>query len=363
MAILLSVSILAISTTDCFNSNGPSAELLKMTTENATFADLLKNAANELPNTSKVLHPGTSVGEFAEFFSDWIRFIPILSNTGTYSDDFSYLSSTASGHGLYQNLNFSRWVKYFIDTRGEFMDSPCSLGTIATWEKDVPDMDEFAVPEGGFTTFNNFFTREFKNRTKSRPFDTRNTIIPAPCDAVPIMIHTNLSSSENYLLKSDIELNVSTILKNYPTPDEFIGGQLLRLVLMPDMYHRMHAPFDSIVKYVHQINGSYYDINNINEEYECRRRAVVVLQHATNSDVVVALVPLGFATISSILMNASVFEGALLKQGDHVAHFQYGGSTVAMLFSNKTKMTFTVPTNNTTERIQLGQSVGYLSSV
>eukprot|EP01060_Flectonema_neradi_P015308 TRINITY_DN2195_c5_g1_i1.p1 TRINITY_DN2195_c5_g1~~TRINITY_DN2195_c5_g1_i1.p1 ORF type:complete len:364 (+),score=48.49 TRINITY_DN2195_c5_g1_i1:43-1134(+) len=358
--IAAAVATLIIGT--CFDADGPAAALLKMTSENQTFADQLRSATSELPNTTMILHPGESLSDLADFFTNWIQFVPILANTAIYSDDFDYLSKTASAQKLYENPQFSQWVKYFVDTRGEFMDSTCSNTTVHTWEADVPNMTQFVVPPNGFETFSDFFSRDFINQSLSRPFDQGGNLIPAPCDSVPIEIHDALTDNRKYHLKGDVSLNVSKILGGYPRSDDFVGGQLLRLVLFPYMYHKMHAPFDCQIEYVEHINGGYYDINNDVEEYETRRRAVVVLRQTSNPNNVIALVPLGFATISSIVFSPIVKPGSILKQGQYMAHFMYGGSTVAVLVPKASPVTFTVPDNsdpNNITSMYMGQSLGY----
>jgi len=60
----------------------------------------------------------------------------------------------------------------------------------------------------------------------------------------------------------------------------------------------------------------------------------------------VAVMPIGMAQVSSIVLSPNVKVGNVLRKGDEISYFQFGGSDVIMVFEAKAKVDFSKTERN-----------------
>lgn len=112
--------------------------------------------------------------------------------------------------------------------------------------------------------------------------------------------------------------------------------------LAPSDYHRMHAPADVKILDVTSIQSSYYSVNSeairANDDTIYNTRKIIMLQtlsnitdpNSINANRPIAFVAIGATCVGSVLMSAEA--GQVVPKGEQIAWFQFGGSTVVMLF-------------------------------
>jgi len=140
-----------------------------------------------------------------------------------------------------------------------FMDSPASTSAIGDWvdfmnspsqSRDVnAEMSAYngyvagSPPGYGYKSFNQFFSRTFKDVNSSRPVSQPNDpmVVTAPGDVEVNFIITKLRNTTKIGVKGD-NFNIAELLNQSIYSSRFIGGTAVSNVLMPYAYHNFHAP-------------------------------------------------------------------------------------------------------------------------
>ncbi|MDP3279106.1 MAG: archaetidylserine decarboxylase [Deltaproteobacteria bacterium] len=120
------------------------------------------------------------------------------------------------------------------------------------------NMDEAVVPEGGFETFNQFFTRELKQG--ARPIDPREDVLVSPADgrfddAGALDLQTRFTIKNN-------PYDAASLLESDEDARAFAGGSFGIVYLSPRDYHRVHTPDALTVDRVRHIPGLLYPVND-----------------------------------------------------------------------------------------------------
>ncbi len=191
------------------------------------------------------------------------------------------------------------------------------------------NMDDFSVPEGGFTSFNDFFIRQL--RPGARTIDSDPATVVSPADS-KLFVVQNISIDSFFHVK-----NKRFILKNFLKDEilakKYIGGTLLLFRLSPCDYHRFHFPFDAQPSAAICVKGNYDSVNPIVYKNGLipllkNNRVLIVLETEQFSDVL--LVPVGAMLVGKIISTYTVGEKG--KKGDEMGYFSFGGSSIVLLF-------------------------------
>ena len=285
------------------------------------------------------------------FFKDWYGWNPDLTTGLEYIQKFSWL--------YYENPKGLEFVStdpgnlmtcHFVTVNGYKMDSPRSKELVEMWMKELgAKMDEYIIPPGGYTCFNEFFKRELKNG--GRPVYEKDdaSVVVSPADAIINMIDDNLSITKPINVKTQ-KLSVSELLAHSPLSEHFEGGTAVSCILMPDVYHRYHSPVGgTVVESDEDVPGNYFGIRdfpklinggNVGYGYdycvfEQFRRGYMIIQ--TDKYGYVGMVPVGLNTIASVIFNDPFKKVTRdnpqpIAKGQEVGYFQYGGSLNILLF-------------------------------
>lgn len=117
----------------------------------------------------------------------------------------------------------------------------------------------------------------------------------------------------------------------------FKGGSVLVTRLAPQDFHRFHSPVDGVCGKQVKISGKYYTVNPI-----AIRSALDVF--GENVRLVAPIYSDVFGTVFNIWVGAmmvgsiemTVKEGEVVKRGQEVGYFAFGGSTILTLFKPNT---------------------------
>lgn len=305
---------------------------------------------------------GKSFPDLIVFLNDWSTFLPTA--TGSHDDGLEYIGNFALFY--YQNPKARRVVqdppgadilKAFVRQRGAFMDSEASTGKVAEWLADPRmEREDYVLPDpdaadGGFKSFNEFFSRSLKNQATSRPqtMPERDYVISAPTDCIMNSIPMKIVDKNTPIpTKGRQALNIVQLLDNSPYAEKFVGGTALSCVLMPNTYHRYHAPVNGKVVEAKVVEGVFFGHpdfphwvpadGNVGyatdfSPFEDFQRGYFIVD--TGKFGHVAMVPVGLNTISSVVF-ADKFQKMTapvpIKRGDELGHFLYGGSLFIIIF-------------------------------
>jgi phosphatidylserine decarboxylase len=191
------------------------------------------------------------------------------------------------------------------------------------------DMEDFEVPDGGYRTFNQWFTRRLKPNV--RPFDPDPEVLVSPADC-RLTVIPELHETTVIPVKG-AQFSVENLLKTTPDRVEnFRGGAVMVFRLCPVDYHRYHFPADGQVLGSHEISGRYESVNpiaiaaNIPVFTENRR---VVTHLELGSFGPTAFVEVGAFGVGGIV---DTHGGGTFEKMEEKGYFRYGASTLVLVF-------------------------------
>lgn len=192
-----------------------------------------------------------------------------------------------------------------------------------------------------FNSLHDCFTRELK--PGSRPVDTDPGVITSPCDAIvgacgPIH-HDELIQAKGF------PYTLQDLLIDPQLVELYLDGQYATLRLTSSMYHRFHAPYDSIVEKVTYISGDTWNVNPIAltriAKLFCKNERAVIRTLLCPSGLVVTLVPVAAILVASIRLhfiddllsqryrgNTEISCQAAFSKGQEMGWFQHGSTMI-----------------------------------
>ena len=208
---------------------------------------------------------------------------------------------------------------------GTFMDSPLSKPLIKPFiRKSGIDTSEYVM--SGFRSYNDFFTRRIK--PEKRPVDLTPEHLISPCDS-KLTVH-KISSRSIFTIKGS-RYRVSQLLDNDFLAKRYCGGYCFIFRLEVNDYHR-YCYIDSGVKSDNTfIAGELHTVNPIALEryniYKRNYREYTVLHTDNFGDVV--QIEVGAMLVGRIV---NLHEECSFRRGDEKGRFEFGGSTIVLLF-------------------------------
>ncbi|MBR1824521.1 MAG: phosphatidylserine decarboxylase [Ruminococcus sp.] len=208
---------------------------------------------------------------------------------------------------------------------GRFMDSGLSEPLIKPFiRKSGIDTSEYVMD--GVHSYNSFFTRKVK--PSKRPVDYAPDHLISPCDSKLTVYKIGRNSI--FRIKGS-RYRVSDLLQNQFLADRFRGGYCLIFRLEVNDYHR-YCYIDNCTKTDNTfIQGELHTVNPIALEryniYKRNSREYTVMHTDNFGDVV--QVEVGAMLVGRIVNHHGE---CAVRRGDEKGMFQFGGSTIVMLF-------------------------------
>lgn len=208
---------------------------------------------------------------------------------------------------------------------GAFMDSPLSKPLIRRFIRTSGiDTSQYVMCD--FNSYNDFFTRTV--REGCRPVDAVPEHLISPCDSK--LTAYKIDDSSLFRIK-DSYYSIADLLKNRRLAEKYKDGYCLIFRLEVDDYHR-YCYIDSGRKSRNIfIGGELHTVNPIALEhfniYKRNCREFTVMRTDNFGDVV--QVEVGAMMVGRICNHHG--EGSF-RRGDEKGMFEFGGSTIVMLF-------------------------------
>ena len=270
------------------------------------------------------------------------------------------LQNAVEPHPVEQPLSqLSAWMKDYVRELGKFLDSPASItpdSVKSFYDSPEFNMKEYLQPRGGRKTYNDFFARSCKPGYRPVAAINDSTVITSPADAT-FDGAWEVRGDDTIEIKG-IHWQISELLEGSPYKDRFAGGMWTHSFLGPNDYHRQHAPVSGRVLESRDIMGTVYlqvtavpDPSTGRNKLEAKRqfgapddpgyefmqnRGLIVLESPIG---LVAVLPMGMGQVSSVVMTAE--EGRVLRKGEEISYFQFGGSDIVMVFESAANVHFT----------------------
>ncbi|MDO9511057.1 MAG: phosphatidylserine decarboxylase [Bacteroidales bacterium] len=235
-------------------------------------------------------------------------------------------------------------------------------------------------------TFNQFFSRYLKSPDK-RPIDSPddNTIVVSPADAVPqgiweIDANSGISLQGGVSIKSGTLTSIVKLIgEDSQYKNEFANGIMTHTFLDVQDYHRFHFPVGGTIKEVRNIDeqdavGGIITWDASIQRYmldptvpgwqSIETRGCVIVD--TEDFGLVAILPIGMSQICSIKFEDNVQVGTMVKKGDMLGCFLFGGSDIVMLFQQKAGFTLDpargLINGQTYQHILMGERYGVMTT-
>ncbi|KAF9516100.1 hypothetical protein BS47DRAFT_1371809 [Hydnum rufescens UP504] len=233
------------------------------------------------------------------------------------------------------------------------------------------DTEELAIPDlHDYKTFNEFFARRLKPGARTIDTPSNPSVITSVADC-RLTVFRDVDDAKKFWVKGR-EFSVASLLDHDQQLIELFGDKPTIAIfrLAPQDYHRFHSPADGVLGETKKVDGQYYTVNptvvNENFDVETNRRDITVLQ---SNILPTKQTPIGIVAIGALLVgsvdwtNAS---GSEVKKGDDLGWFQYGGSTVILLFPQEAGVTWDSDLLSASEKsvetmVKVGEHIGLVS--
>ena len=303
---------------------------------------------------------------------------------------------TRSGYAFFTNPSVNAHWKAVLNKWKDFLQSPRSLsvlGPTAGWtspsviqklaKKGNHGADNHAfhelyhcdpsAPYHGFTSWDHFFTREFRDTIRPVAHPDRavpsvpgevdpTSVIVHPCESTPSLRQEKVKLHDSFWLKSQA-FSLAEMLNGEHQAKPFVDGQVHQAHLSALSYHRWHAPVSGTVVSTEIVPGTYFAENfyegfaeSVHDEPKpdpatpnnahvylagVAARGIIHI-HADNEKIgTMAMVLVGICEASSI--EFFVKPGDRVTKGQCIGTFHFGGSDVVMIFQRSADLTFTDP--------------------
>ena len=213
---------------------------------------------------------------------------------------------------------------------GKFMDSFLSIPMIKPFiEKNGINLSEYRKKK--YSSYNDFFTRQI--RPELRPIDFTENAVISPCDSKLTVYEIN---DKSIFKIKDSYYRIVDLLRNNFISRRYKGGYCMIFRLCVDDYHR-YCYIDNGIKTDNVfIKGELHTVNPIALEkyniYKRNCREYTILHTENFGDVVqIEVGAMLVGRIKNRHWNVHYF-----AKGEEKGMFEYGGSTIVLLFEKDT---------------------------
>ena len=227
------------------------------------------------------------------------------------------------------------------------------------------DLGEAIRPEGGYDSFDSFFTRKLKEG--ARPTCTDPHAIVSPADGNVVALGP-IEHDGRFLIKGR-DYRADELLGDVDEAKRYEGGHFAVVYLSPRDYHRVHAPVAGDVSTIRSMPGDLFPVNSIGERHIDslfsinRRVAIAIDTPPTESKPLgsrVTVVMVGAMIVGRITVSA--IEAHDVPLGTHiispVQHVERGGE-IGIFHLGSTAVVFVEPGDSALTRrlgpIRLGE--------
>jgi phosphatidylserine decarboxylase precursor len=327
----------------CDQGVGPSAAHQPVVAELIGLLDArpeLRDALAQAIDAAEIQGIG-SVDDFYGHVDELVTWVPIEREVVPKVLSLHYVVNQAPGDALNEDEAFSDWLGNVAAAWGAFLDTPASAAGIESFAS-LPEYsaDDYFVGPSGWQTFNQFFAREIKPGKRPIEDSRDDAVVVSPADAT-FMGVWQIDERSTISVKG-ADWRISDLLDGSPYASAFSNGVYTHCFLRITDYHRFHVPVGGVVKEVRNVHGRVYmdvernedgSLGSVNgDTYQFNQeRGLVIIESPTVG--LVGIVPVGMTLISSVALEPEV--GAVLRKGDELGYFQFGGSDIVLLFQDR----------------------------
>jgi phosphatidylserine decarboxylase len=262
---------------------------------------------------------------------------------------------TPAGFAAFRDARVNEMLRKILTVWCEFLSSGDSLYVLnespAGWKSaeacQTVGMEQFEHdPDDehwGFSSWNDFFTRRFKDGERPIASPDDDKVIVSACESTPYAISTDVKRQDRFWIKSQ-PYSLADMLANDDSVGEFVGGTVYQAFLSATNYHRWHSPVAGKIVRAFVREGTYYSeadsegkdavepTNSQSYLAHVSARAIFVIEADDPVIGVMAFVAVGMVEVSSCNIASKVEPGYHVEKGEELGYFQFGGSTHCLVF-------------------------------
>ncbi|HEY4428928.1 MAG TPA: phosphatidylserine decarboxylase family protein [Solirubrobacteraceae bacterium] len=262
---------------------------------------------------------------------------------------------TPAGFAAFRDPRINAMLRKILGVWCEFLSGPDSLYVLnespSGWKSPEAQrtigIEQFEYdPEEehwGFSSWNDFFTRRFKEGERPVASPDDDKVIVSACESTPYGISMDVQRQDRFWIKSQ-PYSLEDMLANDDSVDEFVGGTVYQAFLSANNYHRWHSPVAGRIVRAFTREGTYYSeadsegsdavepMNSQSYLAHVAARAIILIEADDPVIGLVAFVPVGMSEVSSCKIASTVEPGRHVEKGEELGHFQFGGSTHCLVF-------------------------------
>jgi phosphatidylserine decarboxylase len=221
-------------------------------------------------------------------------------------------------------LNSVAKISFISCLYGLLQKSPLSRKKIPSFIKNY-NIDSSEFQKESFSSFNDFFTRKLKKKT--RPIDSNPSTIVAPADG-RYLVYPKIA---DFSVKGK-SFDLFTFLQDSDLAKKYSDGSMVIVRLCPVDYHRFHFPVSGFGSNPKLINGPLYSVNPVALKNNIKilsenKRVITSISSNFGS---IQYVEIGATFVGSI-RQTHMFDQPFSK-GDEKGYFEFGGSCIVLLF-------------------------------
>jgi phosphatidylserine decarboxylase len=278
---------------------------------------------------------------------------------------------TASGFAAFLDPTVNAMFKKILNAWGHFLQSPTSAEVLGTdsrgWFCPVGLKDLTAVANlgehfytfeemftcdasvkyHGFQSWDDFFTRVFREGIRPVAAPNNPNIITNMCESSPYHIAYGVKARDRFWIKGQ-PYSVTDMLAHDQLAEDFDGGTIYQAFLNALSYHRWHSPVSGRIVKAYIRDGTYYS-EPVFAHFDATHgadgkgegtgqgyltatatRAIIFIQADNAAIGLMAVLAVGMAEVSTC--DITVQEGQAVQKGEQIGMFHFGGSTHCLLF-------------------------------
>ncbi|MCL2721163.1 MAG: phosphatidylserine decarboxylase [Treponema sp.] len=226
-------------------------------------------------------------------------------------------------------------------------------------KKNKINMDEYENVK--YLSFNDFFSREVRKECRFSSENINDLI--SPCDGKLTVYKIN--SDSVFQIKNSL-YNIDSLLQDKTLAGEYINGVCLIFRLTPDDYHRYCYIDNGEILAIKKINGVLHTVRPIALQhyniYKMNSRECTIMK--TDNFGKVIQIEVGALFVGRIKNKAA--SGFFNRKGEK-GLFEFGGSTVILLFQNNKIIIDDIIYSNTMNDketiVKMGCKIGEISNI
>jgi phosphatidylserine decarboxylase len=262
---------------------------------------------------------------------------------------------TPAGFAAFRDPRINAMLKKILTAWCEFLSSSDSLYVLndspSGWKsaaaRRTVGMEQYEHdPEDeywGFASWNDFFTRRFKEGARPVASPDDDKVIVSACESTPYAISADVKRQDRFWIKSQ-PYSLQDMLANDDSVDRFVGGTVYQAFLSATNYHRWHSPVAGTIVRAFVQAGTYYaeadsegedavePTNSQGYITHVAARAIFLIEADDPVIGLMAFIPVGMVEVSSCVIGAKMKPGYHVAKGEELGYFQFGGSTHCLIF-------------------------------